>query len=175
MDCKFCFLALLFLLFSCTNNNSSIKKERELLERHVLEKRVLKDKLTERENKKSNSNHSSSSSSSSSSNNCETYATLKFDATHSCIIKSTLSVSKVNGYSNVNIDNFYKSASISNSKCIKGEYKFSWTYSAQCINIGEPDGPYSYSGTFYIDGEHTNYTIYISDGMFDTTIRVDGY
>jgi len=102
--------------------------------------------------------------------NCENFASIDFDASHTCIINSSLSIQRSGSDISIS-DGVYHSATVSDYSCIKGTYNFSWTFYSQCLNMGDPDGPYTYSGTFYLDGEHSSYSIYVSDGYAE----VSGY
>ena len=142
--------------FSIFNSNDSVKQENN-------------------GTKTNQSNRSSSTGSpTTNSSNCKGYASIKFKADPVCIIKSSLSVSNVDNYSSISTDNFYHSASIGGVNCIAGSYRFSWTFYSQCVNVGKPDGPYSYSGTFYLDGKHSEYRISISDSWGNVSIDVVG-
>ena len=84
------------------------------------------------------------------------------------MIKHSLYVSRGDNYNSIETDQNYHSANIYGD-CIKGTYKFSWTFYSQCVNFGKPDGPYSFSGTFYLDGKHSYYNIFVTS--YDISVR----
>ena len=128
---------------------------------------------TKRRSSRSN-NSSNSGSSNSNTTYCVGFTSVNFSAGYACIIRNSLSVQR-SGYdisteANPGFSDPY--ATISDTyganNCIKGTYSFSWTFYSQCFGGGDPDGPYSYSGTFYLDGEHSVYNVSLgSSGYID--------
>ena len=102
---------------------------------------------------------------------CNTFASIEFSASQTCIIKSHLSIHRAGSDISVN-EGVYHNATVADNTCIKGEYSFSWTFYSQCINLGNPDGPYTYSGKFNLDGKHSHYLVFISS---DGYVEVSGH
>ena len=153
--------SLIFILFlSCDNNSNKSVVDAKI----QFQKKVLKNKLNEKQANKSNSssNNYSNSSSSNKQNNCLKSATVYFTGPHTCEIKQNLTVRR-SGFdissSTAGFGEPYASMYPYGNECVKGNYSFSWSYYSQCVNFGDPDGPYSYSGTFYLDGKHETYYV----------------
>ena len=127
----------------------------------------------------SSQNHSSSSNSSNNSGNSnntsntkrrntvqyKSTATLHFEIYDNvnCITKSNLSVSAVDNYCVYSVDSYYHTATIgggSSSKGVRGNYRFSWSMVNDCgISTPSSSDYKSYSGSFFIDGLHSDYYI----------------
>ena len=104
--------------------------------------------------------------------------TVSFSTSTSCIIQNSLSVQR-SGYDisttpNAGFSDPYAIISdvYSGNNCIKGTYSFVWTFYSQCVSFGDPDGPYSFSGTFYLDGKHSQYIVTLGSGGY---INVSGF
>ncbi len=106
----------------------------------------------------------------------KTYAVIDFSGGNgTCPINHVLSVSAIEGKNYISsVDNYSHSCWIGGDgeNGIQGNYRFTLTYYSQCIGFGEPDGPYSYSNEFYIDGKHEKYVVTI---LPYNSVEVKGY
>jgi hypothetical protein len=102
----------------------------------------------------------------------KTSATLRFEVYDnvSCLTKSNLSVTALGSNSVFDVDSYYHTAMISEGSSgsgVRGNYRFSWSLVNDCGMSTPSQYDYkTYSGTFSIDGLHSDYRIKIYGGSY---------
>jgi|GEM_PF-3279860 len=122
---------------------------------------------------------SSYSTSNTTQNNYQKFCTITFEFSITCMKASQISVNPLNGSYTDNVDLYYNSVDIDGiytDQGVAGNYEFTWQGVSDCGVFEPSESDYkSYSGTFPLDGQYSNYTVYISDGFGGVSVDVTGW